>query len=626
MTTDSHPMPGARQDLPADAAAPGPVARSRGRRWIGRLAVGVFLIGAACVIQIAATSDDGQFWPNLGLFFRGFWPWAGGMIVMLPMLGAAWAITNRLVVAAAAVLIFWLVLALANSAKLTVLGMPLLPGDFGLAGDVLAVYHREYLAFGGLGKFALLAVAAAPVCLAVYFFPRIRLRVRSRLVMAAATLAFIASLFTTWTNVFGGLPRQFPRFDWDTRRGYGENGFIVSMAMHCRYVSAFAPAGYSESALRQLAGGLPPARPPGAVKPNVIVILAESFWDVTQLPGVTFPTDPVPTYHRIQREFGRLDVISPTFGCLTCNVEFELLTGLNMAFFPEPSGAYIHHIRRPVPSLASILRQQGYRTIALHAQGGIHNDFQVQPLLGFEELIPGTRWKNQGPPDSWVPDEVVAHEIIDRSGSLRQPYFLCVNTIEGHIPFPNGKYAPFESDIRFDRPLSQESRDMLRVFAHGLTRADTALKSLVDHFAARPEPVLIVFYGDHMPVLGDDRRVYRETGYLPEGEWGEPLCMRRVGPVIWNNYGARLTVPKTPIGMSHLLPMILDLAGASKPLHVRLREKLGARWPVVSTAGLVRADGTVLPPEAGADDGDLHAYRLMQYDILFGDQHLLRGP
>ena len=620
MTSDSPPVPNAESQPPQHAPS------WRTRWWVSLPAAVVLLPALAFVVQIASMPDDAQFWTGLGFFAKGFWPFAGSLAVLLATLGILWALTNRLAIAATVAGILGLILALANCAKLTLLHLPLLPGDFSLGGDVMAVYDRQFLAFGGPGKFALLAAVAIPVCMAIYLLPRVRLRIWSRLVMALAAVGFIASLFVSVANVFGDHPEQFPRFDWDTRRTYSENGFLVGLAMHCRYFSVEAPAGYSEDAVRQLVKDLPPASQSATVKPNVIVILGESFWDVTQLPAVTFPTDPVPTYHRLQREFGQLDLISPTFGCLTCNVEFELLTGMNMAFFPQGTGAYVQWIRRPIPSLASILRQQGYRTIALHAQGGIHNDFQVQPLLGFEQLIPGTQWKNQGPPDSWVPDEVVAREIIEQSLHLRVPYFLCVNTIEGHIPYPNDKYGPIESDIRFDRPMSQESRDMIKVFAHGLHRADQALQSLIDHFAARPEPTLIVFYGDHMPVLGDDRQVYREAGFLPEGEWGEPLSMRRVGAVIWNNFGAKLTPAKRQMGMSNMLPLLLDLTGTPKPPHVRLREKIGSRWPVVSTAGVVDAEGThILLESVPADDPELRAYRLMQHDILFGNQTIQRS-
>ena len=103
--------------------------------------------------------------------------------------------------------------------------------------------------------------------------------------------------------------------------------------------------------------------------------------------------------------------------------------------------------------------------------------------------------------------------------------------------------------------------------------------------------------------------------------------MRTVPMVIWNNYGRRLPATAGPLGMCQAFPILLDLAGVHKPPHARLVEKVGARWPIVSTAGVFNAAGEPLSPEAAAEEPLLRDYRLMQYDLLFGDQHFLRaGP
>lgn len=42
------------------------------------------------------------------------------------------------------------------------------------------------------------------------------------------------------------------------------------------------------------------------------------------------------------------------------------------------------------------------------------------------------------------------------------------------------------------------------------------LTKLCNYLDTRPEPVLLVFYGDHLPALGQDYGVYQELG-LPIG-------------------------------------------------------------------------------------------------------------
>ena len=66
-----------------------------------------------------------------------------------------------------------------------------------------------------------------------------------------------------------------------------------------------------------------------AQQPNVILILSESFFDVTRLPGVTFDGDPLETFHNLQQEGVSGTFYTRSLGYGTCNIELEILTGMN---------------------------------------------------------------------------------------------------------------------------------------------------------------------------------------------------------------------------------------------------------------------------------------------------------
>jgi phosphoglycerol transferase MdoB-like AlkP superfamily enzyme len=588
------------------------------------LSVGLFLLGATCMIQVAATPEDAKFWGELDLFAKGVRTVLYSVLVVTAWLAALWALTNRLRLAGLLVLGLWLPAALASAAKLSTLDLPLLPTDFFLAGDAAAVFHREFLVFGGWRKTGLLAGTGALVLAAGWTMPCPRLRPWVRLAMAGLAGAFIGSLFSPRLNVFVRQPDQFRRYDWDSKRTYSENGFIVGLAMNSHYLMVEPPPDYSEAAVRRIVRGLPPpAEAASELRPNVILVLSESFSDPTRFPGTAFDSDPVPTFRRLRREFGGLELVSPVFGGLTCNAEFEVLTGMNMLFFPQPTQAYVQYIRRPVQSLASVLRRRGYRTVALHAQGGMHNDALVQPLLGFEQFVPGERWVNRKRVAGWMIDAAASLETIRWADRLERPYFISVNTIEGHTPYNQAKYGKDPWDIRFTKPLSDQAREILVAYARGLHNADSALKLLIDHFRNREEPTLIVFYGDHLPILGENLLVYRETGFCPPGCGSVSLPMRTVPAVIWNNYGKRLRPTSREIGMPQMLPIVLDLLEAPKPAHVRLVEKVGTRWPVLSSVGCFDDAGNVKRLEEISADPLIRDYRLMQYDLLFGKRHFL---
>jgi phosphoglycerol transferase MdoB-like AlkP superfamily enzyme len=591
----------------------------RARPRVTGMAAVASLAGAVFAVQVASEPSGHRFWPALGLFAGRVWPVLASVVVLFALWALLWAATHRARLSAALTVALWLPAALANAAKLASLDLPLLPLDVYRLGDVAALSGGGWLRFGGWAKFAGLAVLAAPLALAFAVMPSPKARPRTRAIAGSAAALFFALLFFPATNVFAHLTTPFPRYSWDSRWTCEQNGFVAFFAMNCRYVRAEEPPGYSEEAVARIIRELPPPTAKTSdLRPNVIVVLSESFSDVTKIPGVEFETDPLPTLHELQRDFGRLDLVSPVYCGITCNAELEVLTGLNMRFFPEPSVAWVDSIRRPVPSLASILRSHGYRALAMHAVGGMHNDALVQPLLGFEKCIPGSDWVNRDAMGWLVTDEAVTKEVVRVSRDLKRPWFLSVNTIEGHAPY-DGKYPDPKCGIRFTKPLSEESRRILEGYAFGLSRADRALRELIDAYRDSKEPTLILFYGDHLPDLGDNFLAWRETGFLPPGEGSTCLAMRTVPAAIWNNYGKRLPELGGSVGMSSVLPLLLDALELPKPAHVRLVEQVGTRCAVVSTAGCFDAHGNRCEP-------DLADYSLMQYDLLFGKRHFLESP
>ncbi|MFR7893862.1 MAG: sulfatase-like hydrolase/transferase [Dysosmobacter sp.] len=75
---------------------------------------------------------------------------------------------------------------------------------------------------------------------------------------------------------------------------------------------------------------------------------------------------------------------------------------------------------------------------------------------------------------------------------------------------------------------------MLEVYTEGVRDADAMLGRLVDLLRRAEEPVVLVFFGDHLPYLGDNQKGYAELGSevsIPENEredisllLQDPLC------------------------------------------------------------------------------------------------------
>ena len=103
-------------------------------------------------------------------------------------------------------------------------------------------------------------------------------------------------------------------------------------------------------------------------QPNIIFVMNESFWDVAELEeyGVEFDQEVTPNLHRLMESAAYGKAYSPSFGGGTCDVEFEALTGYSMEFLPGGCKPFQQHVTRPMFSIASYLKEQGYATQAIH--------------------------------------------------------------------------------------------------------------------------------------------------------------------------------------------------------------------------------------------------------------------
>jgi phosphoglycerol transferase MdoB-like AlkP superfamily enzyme len=236
---------------------------------------------------------------------------------------------------------------------------------------------------------------------------------------------------------------------WDQKENYRSNGFILAFIFNVPMADVAAPAGLNTEALDAI-----PARNYGYLagpreKPDVIMLMSESFWDPTRMKNLNFSADPMPTIRASQSGH----VFSPEFGGMTANVEFEALTGFSNAFLPYGSIPYQQYIRHDVPSLATFFRGEGYTARALHPfSGWFWNRNEVYKDFGFEEF----RTEETLPPMEkrgiFASDDSLMKEIMREGDGLDKPFFFFAVTLQGHGPYEANRYAHNSIDIQGDIP------------------------------------------------------------------------------------------------------------------------------------------------------------------------------
>ena len=232
----------------------------------------------------------------------------------------------------------------------------------------------------------------------------------------------------------------------------------------------------------------------------VVVIQSESFFDPRRLHS-GIPADIAPNFDRCRAfgvQSGRLAV--PTWGANTVRTEFAILTGLSdEAIGFDRFNPYFAFARTPLPSLASRMREQGYRTICLHPfDRTFYRRDHVLSYLGFDAFIGEEGFSGASRSEGFIRDEEVAKVAIEVMREEGPHTFLFLITMENHGPWPQSAKPPL--DLTASLPPIPE-KTQLNGYLHGVRNADAMLGMISGEMSSHGGPGLCAFYGDHLPSL-----------------------------------------------------------------------------------------------------------------------------
>lgn len=538
------------------------------------------------------------------------------LFVAILCIGAA--ILRELKLAFFVSLIITSLFALVSSLKQMFLKEPLLPWDFVLGKETTDIvnYFTDFI--NAQVVFYLVAI----ILLGVFLFRFWGKKVYRYSWLERILFIFLACLILS--SICLNRPLALKRtFDlecvtWDQKLNAQQNGLLLSFCLNLQWLSVQEPEGYQPEKIREIIEDYneQPAWSNPGIKPNIIIIMNEAFWDPCLLPGVSFSRDPLPFFRALQKEHSGGTLMVPVFGGATVNTEFEVLTGNSTQFLPGGSIAYAQYVRQPVESLASVLAGQGYYTAAIHSY---HNWFyrrnEVFRNLGFSKFISSEFFVNpQIERYCYIADHEVSDLIIEEVQASRDPSFIFAVTMQNHGPYGFGYEKG--SEIKVSGDLSDDGKYYLEVYAQGLLDADRALRMLVEHFEKDTQPTIIVFFGDHLPFLGENYQVYREVGYYQEdGSYEEYRKMYSVPLLFWSNY---LTEQEEiNLNASYLGAYLLQRAGLKGSPYFQFLQAKAEEVPLIPNRAFCQ--------KAAIDPRVFRDYQLLQYDLLFGEKYLYQG-
>ena len=492
----------------------------------------------------------------------------------------------------------WMVLGIANHLVVRNRTLPLAGGDLLLDIELIKlglVYFTWFQIISVfVGGIALIAGIA-------WMFTHTAIRRRMNYAFGCCVVAMMALLvFGTHMMYIKAdvLPDVFP----DRVNSYKDYGFTTCFTFTFGQQGINKPEEYStetvEEILEEVEAGEPEVQPtpvPAAQrftaeeikKPNIVFLQLESFFDTDTMLDTKLSEDPVPNFHQLLEEWPSADLYVPTVGGGTANVEFEVMSGMNMDFFGAGETPYNTIIQKSAcETIANILREHGYVSTAMHNNTGtFFNRNEVYANLGFDrfnslEYMLYPKYNRVG----WARDQVLVDEMMRALETTEERDLIFTIGVESHGKYGE-TYTAEPGDIEVLSAPEEIYLEPFRNYVNLIRPVDAFLEEILNELEAYDEPIVAVIYGDHLPGIGLSSEMLKD-GDLYASKY-----------IIWNNYGAEFEAQDMQAyRLGAELLRQLDIEGG-------VMQRFHNAYPV---------------DEAGEEY--MEKLEILEYDMLYGDQ------
>ena len=349
---------------------------------------------------------------------------------------------------------------------------------------------------------------------------------------------------------------------------------------------------------------------------HVVMVMNEAFSDLTDDDAFAYTeeNDPLENLHALREDPHTISghIVVPGFAGGTANTEFDVLTGMQTNALSAMTTSAFRVVNRNLESLFRVFGDDGYRTSFFHpGDDWFYNRENVYRWLGAEETVFVDQMEDPAYKGRWVTDDYMAgliEEELAEAVAAGELLFHYTATIQNHMSYTADKYGEdyVFPEVPLNGSVSDEVRTMLEVYIEGARDADAMLGRLAETFAGTDEPVVLVYFGDHLPYLGDNQLAYEELGITADPEW-DALRSFETPYVIWANDAgvevldlesavAALDLPADGrLSASFLGAAVLELTGrGEETAWFGFLNQLRRMAPVIQRQTYELADGSVV--------------------------------
>ncbi len=435
--------------------------------------------------------------------------------------------------------------------------------------------------------------------------------VRYHILITSVSAAYVAFFFFFWKETSYFEDHELKGVYWNTSVNESVNGFMLSFLLNIDEMKLEKPSEYSVERVNKIVLNITKKEAYDEVRPNIIFIMNEAWSDLRVLGNLETSVEYMPFTDSLCKNTVKGYTYVNILGGLTANSEFEALTGDTTSFLAPGVVVYQMQADHEMPSIATILSNNGYQTMAMHPNVDFAwNRDRVYEYFGFDEFIDVNSFKTEylyTSDGNMISDECNFNEIIWQYEHKEKdtPLFLFDVTIQNHSPY----YYNTDIDVYLKKVGNTDAADLdyttdVETYLSLIKKSDEAFERLIGYFEKEDEPTVICMFGDHQPVLNDGfyEAIYKDRVLTDD----EQTALKYMTPyVIWANYDIDIK-DYGNISANYLGAVLLDVTKVRTSQYFSFLLDLMTYYPEISHRNVK----SIIKDERITD------YRILEYNHL----------
>ena len=401
-------------------------------------------------------------------------------------------------------------------------------------------------------------------------------------------------------------------------QGAGNYGYILDFTTKIKEFFVPEPSGYSKEIINGYEDKYAQTtESEEAKRPHIIVIMDEAYSDLSVYGEIATNETVAPFISSLRENTVYGYAMASVYGGNTANSEFEFLTGNTMAWLSPNSVPYQQYTNNKTYSMVSYLKEYyGYNCIAMHPYNANNwNRPAAYEHLGFDTVL----FKEDFPQSDFVRNYISDREMFEKiievyENNRNEPTFLFGVSMQNH-----GNYA--YSGDNFTPSVSLEgykgSYPIEEQYLSLIQETDKAVELLINYFSEAEDDVVILFFGDHQPILSES--FYSSVSNVKGDDIEKQQLKYKVPFFVWANYDIEEKQIECT-SLNYLSSYAYEAASIPLPPYNRFLSDMEGSIPWINAYGFYSTDKGSFVEFEDANEKEqywLDAYKQLQYNNMF---------